>query len=97
MEIVFEQAVSDGIEPGFAKYLLRNPDAVIEHMKPVIRDWMDENLPSLLSKVVREQVATLRGAPLCRHNDRWELPMLPAVGILTRLSLVPPGRVPQTS
>jgi cell pole-organizing protein PopZ len=29
----------------------------MEHMKPLIREWMDENFPSLLENAVRTEVA----------------------------------------
>jgi hypothetical protein len=47
-----------------AKYLADNSDAVIEGMKPLIREWMDEHFPALLEGAVRteiERVVKARG------------------------------------
>jgi hypothetical protein len=38
------------------KYLQDNSQLVIERMKPLIREWMDENFPALLDNAVRGEV-----------------------------------------
>src|SRR5258708_4645437 len=48
VENVFERAVRESFEPVLEKYLSDNSAAVIERMKPLIRDWMDEHFPPLL-------------------------------------------------
>ena len=45
MESVFERAVRESFEPVLQKYLSDNSAAVIERMKPLIREWMDEHFP----------------------------------------------------
>ena len=65
VESVFERAVRESFEPVLQKYLSDNSAAVIDRMKPVIREWMDEHFPSLLEGVVRaevERVVKARGA-----------------------------------
>ena len=56
VENVFERAVRESFEPVLQKYLSDNSDAVINRMKPLIREWMDEHFPALLEGVVRAEV-----------------------------------------
>lgn len=65
VETVFERAVRESFEPVLQKYLSDNSGAVIEGMKPLIREWMDEHFPPLLEGAVRaevERVVRSRGA-----------------------------------
>jgi uncharacterized protein len=65
VENVFERAVRESFEPVLRKYLSDNSDAVINGMKPLIREWMDEHFPALLEGAVRaevERVVKARGA-----------------------------------
>jgi hypothetical protein len=64
VENVFERAVRESFEPVLEKYLTDNSGAVIERMKPLIREWMDEHFPALLEGAVRteiERVVKARG------------------------------------
>jgi uncharacterized protein len=64
VETVFERAVRESFEPVLEKYLADNSGAVIERMKPLIREWMDEHFPALLEGAVRgeiERVVRARG------------------------------------
>jgi len=65
VETVFERAVRESFEPVLKSYLADNSAAVIERMKPLIREWMDEHFPPLLEGAVRaevERVVKARGA-----------------------------------
>jgi cell pole-organizing protein PopZ len=65
VENVFERAVRESFEPVLNKYLSDNSAAVIDRMKPLIREWMDEHFPPLLEGAVRaevERVVKARGA-----------------------------------
>ena len=65
VEAVFERAVRESFEPVLVKYLGDNTGTVIDRMKPVIREWMDEHFPALLEGAVRaevERVVKARGA-----------------------------------
>jgi len=65
VENVFERAVRESFEPVLQKYLSDNSAAVIDGMKPLIREWMDEHFPALLEGAVRaevERVVKARGA-----------------------------------
>ena len=56
VENVFERAVRESFEPVLQKYIADNSSAVIERMKPLIREWMDEHFPPLLEGAVRAEV-----------------------------------------
>jgi len=56
VEAVFERAVRDSFEPVLQKYLSDNSNAIIDGMKPLIREWMDEHFPPLLEGAVRAEV-----------------------------------------
>ena len=56
VENVFERAVRESFEPVLQKYLSDNSAAVIDRMKPLIREWMDEHFPPLLEGAVRAEV-----------------------------------------
>ena len=65
VESVFERAVRESFEPVLQKYLSDNSVAVIDSMKPLIREWLDEHFPPLLEGAVRaevERVVKARGA-----------------------------------
>jgi cell pole-organizing protein PopZ len=57
VQAVFERAVRGGFEPLLREHLNANTDTLMEQMKPLIREWMDENFPSLLENAVRTEVA----------------------------------------
>ena len=56
VETVFERAVRESFEPVLKGYLNDNSAAVIERMKPLIREWMDAHFPALLEGAVRAEV-----------------------------------------
>jgi hypothetical protein len=56
VETVFERAVRESFEPVLQKYLSDNSATVIEGMKPLIREWMDQHFPALLEGAVRTEV-----------------------------------------
>ena len=56
IESVFERAVRESFEPVLEKYLSDNSAAVIDRMKPLIREWMDEHFPALLEGAVRNEI-----------------------------------------
>jgi cell pole-organizing protein PopZ len=56
VETVFERAVRESFEPVLQKYLADNSAALVERMKPAIRDWMDQHFPELLHNAVQAEV-----------------------------------------
>jgi cell pole-organizing protein PopZ len=57
VEAVFERSVREAFEPVVKNWLGTNADAIVERMKPLIREWMDEHFPALLEGAVRNEVA----------------------------------------
>jgi hypothetical protein len=56
IESVFERAVRDSFDPVLRSYLTDNNAGIIEGMKPLIREWMDQNFPALLENAVRTEI-----------------------------------------
>ncbi|HWA92498.1 MAG TPA: DUF2497 domain-containing protein [Rhizomicrobium sp.] len=56
VQAVFEKAVRDGFEPVLHKWLGDNSDDVVEKLKPLVRQWMDDHFPALLEGAVRAEV-----------------------------------------
>jgi len=57
VQAAFERSVRSGFEPLLREHLDANTDKLMEHMKPLIREWMDEHFPTLLENAVRTEVA----------------------------------------
>ena len=66
VENVFARAVRESFEPVLQKYLTDNSGAVIECMKPLIREWMDEHFPTLLSGAVRAEMERVKARSIKR-------------------------------
>ena len=49
-------------DPVMHNWLGANSSDIIEHMKPLIREWMDEHFPALLEGAVRDEVARVARA-----------------------------------
>jgi len=56
VQVVFEKAVRDGFGPVLQKWLGDNSDVVVDKLKPLVRQWMDEHFPALLEGAVRAEV-----------------------------------------
>ena len=57
VEAVLDRAVRETFDPVLAKWLGDNSGAIIDRMKPIIREWLDEHFPPLLEEAVRTEVA----------------------------------------
>jgi len=57
IQAVFERSIRGGFEPLLREHLNANTETLIEHMKPLIREWMDDNFPEMLETAVRAEVA----------------------------------------
>ncbi len=62
VQAVFEKAVRESFDPVLHQWLGANTDAVVERLKPLVREWMDEHFPALLEGAVREEVARVARA-----------------------------------
>jgi uncharacterized protein len=57
LESLLDRAVRETFDPVLTKWLGDNSGAIIDRMKPVIREWLDEHFPELLEEAVRTEVA----------------------------------------
>jgi cell pole-organizing protein PopZ len=57
VEAVFDRAVRETFDPVLNKWLGDNADAIVDRMRPVIREWLDEHFPAMLEEAVRSEVA----------------------------------------
>jgi cell pole-organizing protein PopZ len=56
VQAVFEHAVREKFGPVATDYLHGHVDDIVERMKPLIREWMDEHFPAILEGAVRNEV-----------------------------------------
>ena len=56
VQAVFERAVRESFDPVLHQWLGDNADHVVEKLKPLVREWMDEHFPALLEGAVRAEV-----------------------------------------
>jgi hypothetical protein len=56
VQAVFEKAVRDGFGPVLHQWLGDNSNDVLDKLKPLVREWMDEHFPALLEGAVRAEV-----------------------------------------
>ena len=57
VEAVFDKAVRETFEPVLRAWLQEQAGAIVDRMKPAIREWMDDNLPDMLKAAVEAEVA----------------------------------------
>ena len=57
VEAVFERAVQEALEPVLQKWVNSNTDDVMQRLRPLILEWMDENLPPLIEAAVQKEIA----------------------------------------
>jgi|SRR5579871_1216934 len=56
VQAVFEHAVRENIAPVATAFLGAHVDEIVERMKPIVREWMDEHFPAILEGAVRNEV-----------------------------------------
>jgi cell pole-organizing protein PopZ len=59
LEAVFDHAVRSTFDPVLQNWLDQNKDAVVERMKPVITQWLEEHMAPQLEEWVRDEVASV--------------------------------------
>jgi hypothetical protein len=57
LDAAFERAVRSAFEPVLHDWVDSRADQVMEQLKPLIRQWMDDNLPALIENAVRNEIA----------------------------------------
>ena len=53
---VFEHAIREMVGPMAGEFLKSHADEIVERMKPIVREWMDEHFPAILEGAVRNEV-----------------------------------------
>jgi uncharacterized protein len=53
---VFEHAIREKVGPIASEFLRMHADEIVERMKPIVREWMDEHFPAILEGAVRNEV-----------------------------------------
>ena len=57
LEAIFTRAIQDAFQPVLQEWVDANSTEVMENLKPLIRAWMDENLPPLIEAAVVKEIA----------------------------------------
>ena len=57
IESVFDRAIRETFDPVLHGFLEQNKDVIVERMKPVVTQWLDDHFPAMLEEAVREELA----------------------------------------
>ena len=57
VEAVFERAVISAFGPHLDRWMDGRKDELLQAVRPIIREWMDDHFPALLEGAVRDEVA----------------------------------------
>ncbi len=56
LDALFLRAINDAFTPVLQDWVEDHYDEILERMKPMIRKWMDDNLPALVESVVTKEI-----------------------------------------
>ncbi|HYM18142.1 MAG TPA: DUF2497 domain-containing protein [Micropepsaceae bacterium] len=62
IEAVFTRAIHDAFVATLKEWVDAHHGEILNEMKPMIRSWMDENLPPLIQSAVASELGRLNGA-----------------------------------
>jgi cell pole-organizing protein PopZ len=57
LDALFIHAIQSSFDPVLKEWVLSNQAEVFDRLNPLIRDWMDSNLPSLIEAAVQKEIA----------------------------------------
>jgi uncharacterized protein len=57
VEAVFTRAIHQAFDPVLQEWVAKHGDDIVARMKPIIREWMDENLPELIENAVKAEIS----------------------------------------
>ncbi len=57
LDAAFERAVQSAFAPAIHDWIDARGGDIMEQLKPLIRQWMDDNLPALIENAVRNEIA----------------------------------------
>jgi cell pole-organizing protein PopZ len=56
LEALFLRAIHDAFTPTLQEWVDGHQDEILERLKPMIREWMDDNLPALIEATVAKEI-----------------------------------------
>jgi cell pole-organizing protein PopZ len=62
LDALFLRAIQDAFTPTLLEWVDSHQSEILEQLKPIIREWMDENLPSLIEAAVTRELARAAAA-----------------------------------
>jgi cell pole-organizing protein PopZ len=68
LDALFARSIQDAFTPTLMEWVDSHHAEILAEMKPLIRDWMDDNLPSLIEAAVTKEIA--RSAAAIRPRKR---------------------------
>ena len=57
IDALFARAIQDAFEPTLQGWVDDHRNEIVSRLSPLIREWMDENLPSLIESAVQKEIA----------------------------------------
>jgi cell pole-organizing protein PopZ len=57
VEAVFARAVQDAFDPTLQEWIDSHGEEIVSRLTPLIREWMDKNLPSLVEAAVTKEIS----------------------------------------
>jgi cell pole-organizing protein PopZ len=57
LEAVFTRAVQDAFDPTLQSWVDSHGEDIVARLSPLIREWMDENLPPLVKAAVTKEIS----------------------------------------
>ena len=67
LEAIFTRAVQDAMTPALHQWVDSHKTEIMDNLKPLIRDWMDDRLPRLIEAAVRREIGRLAAERLRRR------------------------------
>ncbi len=61
IESIFVQAVQNAFSPTLQDWVDTHQNEIMDKLKPLIREWMDENLPPLVATAVAKEIGRASG------------------------------------
>jgi cell pole-organizing protein PopZ len=59
LESLFTHAVQDAFSPTLSEWVEAHHGEIMDELRPMIRDWMDENLPQLIEAAVAREMSRI--------------------------------------
>lgn len=60
LDSLFTHAVQDALSPILQQWVAEHSGDIVNQLKPIIREWMDHNLPELIESAVKREIGRRR-------------------------------------